>query len=73
MDNGSWNVRTKNSSGMTTSGEKKQKSTLEILRMVEKKEFPTNRIIREGNKKVEPRIFRRTGKIERKNSSSVFK
>ena len=41
-------------------------TTHEILRMVEKKEFPTIGIIREGNKKLEPRIFGRTGKIERK-------
>ena len=49
--------------GMMASGEKKQKSTPEILWMVEKKEFPTNRIIREDNMKLEPRIFERTGKI----------
>ena len=48
---------------MMASGEKKQKSTPEILRMVEKKEFPTNGIIREGNTKLEPRIFGRTNKI----------
>ena len=48
---------------MVASGEKKQKSTPEILRVVEKKEFPTDGIIREGNKKLEPRIFERMGKI----------
>ena len=45
------------------SGEKKQKSTPEILRMVEKKEFLTDRIIREGNKKLEPWNFERIDKI----------
>ena len=38
-----------------------------------RKEYLTNGIIREDNMKLEPRIFERTGKIERKNSSSVFK
>ena len=42
------------------------KTTPDILRMVKKKEFSTNGIIREDNKKLEPRIFGRTGKIERK-------
>ena len=38
-----------------------------------RKEYLTNGIIREYNMKLEPRIFGRTGKIKRKNSSSVFK
>ena len=50
--------------GMMAAGEKKwKKTTPDILRMVEKKEFPTNGIIREDNKKLEPRIFERIGKI----------
>ena len=61
---------------MMSSDETKKKSTPEILRMVEKKEFPTDGIIREGKKKLEQRIFGRTGKIERKTllrSSNVKK
>ena len=63
LDNGSWNVRTKNSSRMMASGEAKQKSTPEILWIGEKKEYMTNGIIREDNMKLEPWIFERTGKI----------
>ena len=48
------------------------KTTPEILRMGEK-EYLTNGIIREDNMKLEPRIFKRMGKIYRKNSSSIFK
>ena len=45
------------------SDEKKQKSTPEILRIGEKKEYLTNGIIREDNMKLEPRIFERMDKI----------
>ena len=37
------------------------------------KEYLTNGIIWEDNMKLEPRIFERTSKILRKNSSSIFK
>ena len=52
----------KNSSGMMAFGEKKQKTTPDILRMGEEKEYLTNGIIREDNMKLEPQIFERTDK-----------